>query len=237
MQRYFVSYENEKIIFNEQDVFHIQKVMRNKIGDEIQVVFNSKAYLVAIDSINPLLVHIVNPILDDSELPYDLVLFFPLTKSDKIELVIQKATELGATKIYFYKANRSIVKLDNDAFKKKVERYLKIAKEASEQCHRLIIPSIEGVLEVKDIKNYLASTNLVAYELEAGKTSSFYDELELAKKDIAFIVGPEGGFEVNEIETLESFGFKRVSLGKRILRMETAAISGLSIIASFMERK
>lgn len=237
MQRYFVSYENEKIIFNEQDVFHIQKVMRNKIGDEIQVVFNSKAYLVAIDSINPLLVHIVNPILDDSELPYDLVLFFPLTKSDKIELVIQKATELGATRIYFYKANRSIVKLDNDAFKKKVERYLKIAKEASEQCHRLIIPSIEGVLEVKDIKNYLASTNLVAYELEAGKTSSFYDELELAKKDIAFIVGPEGGFEVNEIETLESFGFKRVSLGKRILRMETAAISGLSIIASFMERK
>ena len=237
MQRYFVSYENEKIIFNEQDVFHIQKVMRNKIGDEIQVVFNSKAYLVAIDSINPLLVHIVNPILDDSELPYDLVLFFPLTKSDKIELVIQKATELGATKIYFYKANRSIVKLDNDAFKKKVERYLKIAKEASEQCHRLIIPSIEGVLEVKDIKNYLASTNLVAYELEAGKTTSFYDELELAKKDIAFIVGPEGGFEVNEIETLESFGFKRVSLGKRILRMETAAISGLSIIASFMERK
>ena len=237
MQRYFVSYENEKIIFNEQDVFHIQKVMRNKIGDEIQVVFNSKAYLVAIDSINPLLVHIVNPILDDSELPYDLVLFFPLTKSDKIELVIQKATELGATKIYFYKANRSIVKLDNDAFKKKVERYLKIAKEASEQCHRLIIPSIEGVLEVKDIKNYLASTNLVAYELEAGKTTSFYDELELAKKDIAFIVGPEGGFEVNEIETLEGFGFKRVSLGKRILRMETAAISGLSIIASFMERK
>ena len=237
MQRYFVSYENEKIIFNEQDVFHIQKVMRNKIGDEIQVVFNSKAYLVAIDSINPLLVHIVNPILDDSELPYDLVLFFPLTKSDKIELVIQKATELGATKIYFYKANRSIVKLDNDAFKKKVERYLKIAKEASEQCHRLIIPSIEGALEVKDIKNYLASTNLVAYELEAGKTTSFYDELELAKKDIAFIVGPEGGFEVNEIETLESFGFKRVSLGKRILRMETAAISGLSIIASFMERK
>lgn len=236
MQRYFVSYENEKIIFNEQDVFHIQKVMRNKVGDEIQVVFNSKAYLVAIDSINPLHVHIVNPILDDSELPYDLVLFFPLTKSDKVELVVQKATELGATKIYFYKANRSIVKLDNDAFNKKVERYLKIAKEASEQCHRLIIPSIEGVLDVKDIKDHLCSLNLVAYELDAGKTSSFYDELESSKRDISFIVGPEGGFEDNEINALVDLGFKRVSLGKRILRMETAAIYGLSVIASQMEK-
>ena len=236
MQRYFVSYENEKIIFNEQDVFHIQKVMRNKVGDEIQVVFNSKAYLVAIDSINPLLVHIVNPILDDSELPYDLVLFFPLTKSDKIELVIQKATEIGATKIYFYKANRSVVKLDNDTFKKKVERYLKIAKEASEQCHRLVIPSIEGVLAIKDIKDHLCSLNLVAYELDAGHTSSFYDELDNSKRDISFIVGPEGGFENNEIEALTNMGFKRVSLGKRILRMETAAIYGLSVIASNMEK-
>ena len=236
MQRYFVSYENEKIIFNEQDVFHIQKVMRNKIGDEIQVVFNSKAYLVAIDSLNPLNVHIVNPILDDSELPYDLVLFFPLTKSDKCELVVQKATELGATKIYFYKANRSVVKLDNDAFKKKADRYVKIAKEASEQCHRLVIPTIEGVLSIKDIKDHLCSLNLVAYELDAGKTSSFYDELENSKRDISFIVGPEGGFEDNEINALTDMGFKRVSLGKRILRMETAAIYGLSVIASNMEK-
>ena len=236
MQRYFVSYENEKIIFNEQDVFHIQKVMRNKVGDEIQVVFNSKAYLVAIDCINPLNVHIVNPILDDSELPYDLVLFFPLTKSDKCELVVQKATELGATKIYFYKANRSVVKLDNDAFKKKADRYVKIAKEASEQCHRLVIPTIEGVLSIKDIKEHLCSLNLVAYELDAGKTSSFYDELENSKRDISFIVGPEGGFEDNEINALTDMGFKRVSLGKRILRMETAAIYGLSVIASNMEK-
>ena len=236
MQRYFVKYQNEKIIFNEQDVFHIQKVMRNKVGDEIQVVFDSKAYLVAIDSLSPLGVHIVNPILEDSELPHDLVLFFPLTKSDKCELVIQKATEIGVTKIYFYKANRSIVKLDNEGFNKKQERYIKIAKEASEQCHRLIIPSIEGVLSIKDIKDHLCDLNLVAYELDAGKTSSFYDELDESNKDVSFIVGPEGGFELEEINYLCGIGFKRVSLGKRILRMETAAIYGLSVIASNMEK-
>ena len=236
MQRYFVSYDNGKIVFNEQDIFHIQKVMRNKVGDEIEIVYDNKAFLVAIDNLNPLNVHIINPILNDSELPHELTLFFPLTKSDKIELVIQKATEIGASKIYLYRANRSVVKLDNEAFNKKLDRFNKIAKEASEQCHRLVIPEIVGVLNVKDINKHLSDLNLVAYELDAGKTSSFYDELENAKGSISFIVGPEGGFEEYEIKELEDIGFKRVSLGKRILRMETAAIYGLSVIASHMER-
>ena len=236
MQRYFVSYDNGKIVFNEQDIFHIQKVMRNKVGDEIEIVYDNKAFLVAIDNLNPLNVHIVNPILNDSELPHELALFFPLTKSDKIELVIQKATEIGATIIYLYRANRSVVKLDNEAFNKKLDRFNKIAKEASEQCHRLVIPDIIGILNIKDINKYLSDLNLVAYELDAGKTSSFYDELENSKGSISFIVGPEGGFEEYEIKELEDIGFKRVSLGKRILRMETAAIYGLSIIASHMER-
>ena len=236
MQRYFVSHINGKIVFNEQDIFHIQKVMRNKVGDEIEIVYDGKAFLVAIDSLNPLNVHVVNPILSDSELPFDLVLFLPLTKSDKIELVIQKATEIGATKIYLYRANRSVVKLDNDAFNKKFDRFNKIAKEASEQCHRLVIPEISGILNVKDIKDHLSNLNLVAYELDAGNTSSFYDELDKINGSVSFIVGPEGGFEEYEIKALEDMSFKRVSLGKRILRMETAAIYGLSVIASFMEK-
>ena len=164
------------------------------------------------------------------------MLFLPLTKSDKIELVIQKATEIGATKIYLYRANRSVVKLDNDAFNKKLDRFNKIAKEASEQCHRLVIPEISGVLNIKDIQDHLSNLNLVAYELDAGNTSSFYDELDKINGSVSFIVGPEGGFEEYEIKALEDMSFKRVSLGKRILRMETAAIYGLSVIASFMEK-
>ena len=236
MQRYFISLINEKIVFNEQDIFHIQKVMRNKVGDEIEIVYDGKAFLVAIDSLNPLNVHVVNPIFSDSELPFDLVLFLPLTKSDKIELVIQKATEIGATKIYLYRANRSVVKLDNDAFNKKLDRFNKIAKEASEQCHRTRIIDIEGVINLKDIDKYMQERNYVAYELEAGETTSLYEELSRDNKSTSIIVGPEGGFEKEEVGLLTKKGFKSVSLGKRILRCETAAIYSLSVISFLMEK-
>ena len=92
MQRYFVTGSLENILFSEKDVFHIQKVMRCRIHDHIEVVLDEKAYLATIDSVSPLKVHINEPILKEVELKDDLVLFFPLTKSDKAELVIQKAS-------------------------------------------------------------------------------------------------------------------------------------------------
>lgn len=236
MQRYFISIDNGIIRFLESDIFHIQKVMRNKVGDNIQIVSDGKAYLAEISSINPLEVFIVNPILNESELGKELTLFFPLTKSDKAELVIQKATELGASKIVFFRCKRCVIKLDDEAFKKKAIRYNTIAKEAAEQCHRNKIPEIIGVLNIKDIFSYLSSRNFVAYELLAGNTTNLYDELKDNSISTSLIVGPEGGFEEKEVDELVNMGFKAVSLGKRILRCETAAIYGLSVISFFMEK-
>ena len=236
MQRYFVNGDINNIIFLEQDIFHIQKVMRNKLKDHIEIVLNENAYLAEIDNINPLHVHIIEPILKEVELEKELVLFFPLTKSDKAELVIQKASELGASKIVFYRCQRCVIKLDQDSFNKKLNRYLAIAKEASEQCHRNKILNIEGVINLKDINKYMLDRNYVAYELEAGKTSNLFMELTKENKSTSFIVGPEGGFEKEEVEYLIKQGFKCISLGKRILRCETAAIYSLSI-ASFMLEK
>ena len=236
MQRYFVSGTVKDLVFSEQDAFHIQKVMRLSRGDEIEVVLDSKVYLAVIDSSSPLKVHIQEEKKEDSELSSHVRLFFPLCKSDKSELVIQKATELGVGSIYFYRAKRSVVKLDNADFNKKLSRYLAIAKEASEQCHRQIIPEIKGVYDIKDIKNELCDLNLLAYELEAGQTNKLEELLNNSRGSISLIVGPEGGFDVKELEELVNMGFHKISLGRRILRVETAAIYGLSVIAFSLEK-
>lgn len=236
MQRYFVKKENEQILFLEQDIFHITKVMRNKIGDHIEVVINNEAYMATITSFNPFNIEINEPILKEVELKNDVTLFFPLTKSDKIELVIQKASELGASRLVFFNCKRSIIKLDQAQFEKKKSRYLAIAKEASEQCHRNKIISIEGIIDFKDIPNYSSTKNLVAYELLAGNTSSLYEEIKDLDSSISLLVGPEGGLEEKEVEYLLNNNFKSVSLGKRILRCETAAIYFLSVVSFILEK-
>lgn len=236
MQRYFASIINKDVILKEDDVFHLTKVMRMKNGDHIEVVDETaKAYLAKIESINPLHIVIVEPILKNNELKKEVTLFFALAKSDKNEFVIQKATELGASHIVLFQGQRSIVKFSNEDFNKKLPRYMSIAKEASEQCHREKIPQISFVSNLKDIK--LSDLNLFAYELDAGNTDSF---TSLLKKDdyssISIIIGPEGGFSEKEASVLNELGFKNISLGKRILRCETAAVYALSVISCYLEK-
>ena len=238
MQRYFVDIKDNIITFNQDDVFHICKVMRCKNDEQIQVVdkLTHQVYLVVIDSINPLIVHIQERIIENSELAKEVTLFFALAKSDKNELVIQKATELGVNRIVLFQGERSVVKLSNDDFARKNARYSLIAKEASEQCHRKIIPEICYVDNIKKIEPYLCDVNLFAYELEAGKASDIKDLINRNSKSISVIIGPEGGFSTKEAEYLTKLGFIPVSLGNRIYRCETAAIYSLSVIAHILEK-
>lgn len=237
MQRYFVSLDKlNNIVFNQQDVFHITRVMRCRINDHIEVVINNDAFEAVIDSLSPLKIHLIGEKMRNNELKNDLVLFSPLLKSDKNELVIQKATELGVTKIVFFISSRSIIRLSQKDFDKKLDRYKLIVKEASEQCHRNMIPEIVGLLSLKEIAAHKANINLLAYEEESGKQNTIYKAFK-SNSSISFIYGPEGGFDKKEIELLGSMGFSLVSLGKRILRAETASFYGLSIISSLMEEK
>lgn len=236
MQRYFVNIDkNGNFVFTEQDVFHITKVMRCKINDQIEVVYNNHVSVVNIDSLKPLLVHVVSNVDGDTELPTKLRLFLPLLKGDKTELIIQKATEIGVTSIVFYYSKRSIIKLDQKEFEKKLSRYTMIAKEASEQCHRNTIPEIKGIINLVDIKEYQCDNNLLAYELESGSTSSLEKALE-NNGSYSVILGPEGGYEKSEVDLLIANNFIPISLGKRILRVETAAIYALSVISYTMEK-
>ena len=236
MQRYFVKEVNNELIFLEQDIFHIKNVMRLKKGAQIEVVVLEKAYLATIKSLEPFKVEIVEPILKETELEKDVTLFFPLTKSDKAELVIQKASELGISRLIFFNCSRSIIKLDQEQFLKKKSRYLTIAKEASEQCHRNKIIEIIGVIPFKDIPKYKLENNLVAYELLAGSSASLNSALNNEKTSLSLLVGPEGGLEEKEVNYLLENGFKAVSLGRRILRCETAAIFMMSIASFYLEK-
>ena len=237
MQRYFASLFGNEVILKEDDVFHLTKVMRAKINDKIEIVDeNGKAYLARIIQINPLRIVIQEPILKNSELETKVTLFFALAKSDKIDFVIQKATELGASTIVLFEGKRSIVHFSKDDFARKYNRYHNIAKEAAEQCHREIIPEICFAPTIKDIESFLAEVNLFAYELDAGKTNDFASIFNKRMNSLSIIVGPEGGFDEKEAEYLLSKNFKTISLGKRILRCETAAVYALSVIAFNLEK-
>ena len=238
MQRYFASIQNNQIILDESDVHHVLHVMRMKKGDEIEVVANGKLYSFIIESTNPLNIVINYEIPSDSEISQDITLFYTLAKGDKIDLVVQKATELGVKKVVLLSSERCVVKWESKEVNKKLDRYQKIAKEASEQSHRLVVPSIIGVYPLTNIPyELLADLNLFAYEKKAGNTKDLHELLEKCHQSVSVLVGPEGGFSEKEAKLVqEKYHFVPVSLGKRILRSETAAISALSIISFYLEK-
>ena len=237
MQRYFAKINNNKIILDDGDVHHLLHVMRARISDEIEVVADKKLYVGIIKKINPLEIVVNYEIPQDNELPQSVTLFFALAKGDKIDFVVQKATELGASRIVLVKSERCITKFEEKDLERKLDRFRKIAKEASEQSHRLSIPEIVGVVDINNIpSNLLENINLIAYEKEAGKTDNFMSSLK-ENKSISILIGPEGGFSTQEVELCQrQYGFVPVSLGKRILRTETAAVYALSVIGFFLER-
>ena len=175
MQRYF-SLSRKEIILDEGDIHHITHVMRNKVGDFFEVIFNEKIYKMRITSLRPL-TYVVDDISSlNNELKHDITLFYCLSKGEKNEFVIQKATELGVKRIVLLSSLRSVVKMNDDDFSRKKARYEKILKEASEQSHRNIIPEIIGIIPIKKIPAELLNDhNLIAYEEEAGNTSKTYN--------------------------------------------------------------
>ena len=233
MQRYFAHIVNNNVELSSDDLHHLTHVMRMRVGDFFEVVDNQNLYVCEITSLNPLVVKYEERVPDE-ELSAHVTLFFALAKGDKIDLVIQKATELGVHQIILFKSRRCVVNFDNKDISKKISRYQKIAKEASEQCHRLIVPEIKGVIDIKDIPNYKEEVNLLAYEKKAGNTTDSF-KLE-SPKGVSVVIGSEGGFDNDEAEYLENNGFKTISLGKRILRCETAAIYALSVLAYQLEK-
>lgn len=237
MQRYFVQKINDSLKVSENDYHHIKNVMRLKDGDKLIACFDNQSFLCRIHYTKDAYELIIeSDISTDVELKKEVILYQALIKNDKFDLVIQKATELGASKIYPTIFERSIIKIDSSKEESKLDRYSKIMKEASEQSHRQVIPNIMSYIKVGDIKLDSDTLGLVAYENNDDFYSLYNSMIDIDKYNkIAIVIGPEGGFTDKEINSLISKGFRNVSLGKRILRSETAAIYSLSVISYYIE--
>ncbi len=235
MQRYFISEKEymESIILSD-DVFHIVKVMRNKVGDLIEICYDNKAYLAKITNLSNELVNfeVVEEISNKKQNKPNITLIQGLAKGDKNDDITKHSTELGVDEIILLQMKRSIVKIEANKVDAKLNRYKKIAKEASEQSHRNSIPEVRLLTNLNNIDFNNYDLKLLLDEEEAKKIDGrllrnidFNDV-----KNVIFVIGPEGGIDDKERLYFIEKGFIPVSIGNNILRTETASLAFLAMM-------
>ncbi len=228
------SRQNNCYYISGSDYNHITNVLRMQVGEEFLVSNSGQSHLCRIESIDgeTVIAEIIVENYQQTELPVSIYLFQGLPKSDKMELIIQKTVELGVQKIIPVEMSRCVVSLDDKKKKSKVSRWQSIAESAAKQSKRNIIPEICDVISYK---NAIARAKefdlvLIPYENERGMIAT---KEALGKirngMTVGIFIGPEGGFDEREIELAKENGSEIISLGKRILRTETAAITAVGM--------
>lgn len=241
-----------------EDVKHLRNVLRVEIGQDILVSDgHGRDVIASIASVEP--DRVVADIISERgvdeipELPIKITLYQALPKADKMELIIQKCVELGVAEIVPVETSRCVVKLDRKTAAKKVERWQKIARSASEQCQRSVVPTVTDVMSWKEALGRCAAIGtaqgatqrtdfsvagrvrgIICYEQEstAGTLKTLLEDIRTREIDeLRIFVGPEGGFTEEEVREAVESGLESVTLGKRILRTETA---GMALIAAVM---
>ena len=245
MQHFFVDasqVSEETIRIEGTDVNHMKNVLRMRIGEEVTVSDGQgKEYLCQVRDFEEEQVQlkIVETKASDAELPSKIYLFQGLPKADKMELVIQKAVELGAFEVIPVAMKRSVVKLDAKKAESKVKRWNAIAESAAKQSKRSILPQVSDVVTfaqaVKMAEN--CQIKLLPYECADGmeKTKRLIENITPGQ-DIAVFIGPEGGFDLDELGLAKEAGCEIITLGKRILRTETAGMMLLSVLMYHLEQ-
>ena len=242
MYNFFVN-ETEKqgncFIITESDFNHISNVLRMKTGDEILVSCNGKSNLCKIEIFSDYVkAEIIEEDYHNTNLPIKIHLFQGLPKSDKMELIIQKAVELGVEEITPVEMNRCVVKIEEKKKKSKKERWQSIAESAAKQSKRVVIPKVNDIISYKQFleKSEELSILLVPYENKDGMKATKEALKEIKSGDtVGIIIGPEGGFDEKEIDLVTEKNGKTISLGSRILRTETAAIASVTMCMLYAE--
>lgn len=244
MARFFVDasdvQDNTISIRSKEDIKHIAKVLRLKEGDKLEISDSSQwEYEVEIEFIDSEVIETV--ILDKQKFAREpevqVTLFQGIPKQSKMETIVQKCVELGVYSIVPVFMDRTVV-VDKGKFDKKIERWQKVSSEAVKQCRRGIIPEVCPAVKSKELPAILQEYDLILfpYENETGRTiKDSLRSLEQKPASVAVIIGPEGGFSDKEAEELKAAGADCVSLGKTILRTETAGLAALSMIMYELE--
>ena len=246
MHRFFVeepAMGENSITITGGDVNHIKNVLRMAVGDKICVINgqNNKEYYCEITSVGNDAVdtRICEIRESDQELGNEVVLFQGLPKSDKMELIIQKAVELGVHTIVPVSTDRTVVKLDAKKEANKRKRWMSISESAAKQSGRLRIPEVTPVVSYREALEMAKKMDvrLIPYELAEGmeKTRELMSSIQPGQS-VAVFIGPEGGFESSEIEKAMEIGAWPITLGKRILRTETAGLVTLAMLVYNLER-
>jgi len=246
MYQFFIEADNLKdsriVITDTQEINHMKNVLRMCPGEMVTFCCQKteKDYICRLETLSD---EEICAVIEDiegaaGELPLRLVLFQGLPKSDKMELIIQKAVELGASEIVPVAMKRCVVRLDKKRAEKKVTRWKEIAKGAAKQSKRSLVPEVKPLMTFKEALSYAGSLDMVLlpYEDARGMAHSRKTVEDVrGKKSAGIFIGPEGGFEEAEISLAREAGARLITLGHRILRTETAGMAVLSILMFMLE--
>lgn len=240
MHRFFVNKDNicdGKITIKDKDFNHIKNVLRMEAGQKIEVVCDDTLYFCELESIldDAVIINILENENFNCQEKVEITLFQGLAKGSKMDLVIQKGTEIGVKNFYAVSTNRTIVKIkDKKKEMERIKRWNTIAEEAAKQSKRAYIPQVKGLISFKAMIGLLKDEKTVIVPYEDENNISIGQVLKEIKtkdiKNINLIIGPEGGFETEEINAMKALGGKIVTLGSKILRTETAGFVASTII-------
>ena len=239
MYQFFVEpsqIQDKKVIITGSDVNHMKNVLRMKTGEEIAVKngVDGKEYRCGIEEFaQDQVICSLRFIREEGvELPSKIYLFQGIPKADKMELIVQKGVELGVFEVIPVAVKRCVVKLDEKKAQAKVNRWQGIAQAAAKQCKRGIVPVVKEPMTMKEAVTYARGMDvkLIPYELaeDMAHTKKIIEAIRPGES-VAVFIGPEGGFEESEVAEALAAGIEPVTLGKRILRTETAGLAVLSL--------
>lgn len=242
MQRYFIKKDNilnNMALIKDDDYYHITKVMRMKLHDHIIICNNEDSWLAEIENItsDTVVVRLKEKLIEKKELPANVTIAHGIVCREKMEEVIDKITQLGATNYIPIQMQRCTAKIADDKYEKKLIRMNKIAKEAAEQSHRTKLLTVEAPLTFNELLKLYDKYDLCLYAYEITTNTSTIKTLISEKKyqNILVLIGPEGGISEEEARKLSENNFIAINLGPRILRTEVAPTYVMAAISCLLE--